>query len=155
MLRQAFISHTGQDVGDGLNAANFATHLADRLRGNGIKTFLDHKSLEPGDPWINKISDHARHSQVMVVVLSPSYFLRYWSTRELDLALRAKEEGAGITIIPVYFAIDDLGELLRTRTSSAMAGQVARAENCKQSGGGRRSVDGKPGAAKCVSGRKV
>lgn len=99
----------------GLNAANFATHLVERLSRSGVDFFLDHRSLKPGDDWSDKIMDHAERSQVMVVVLSPTYFLRYWCMHELDLAMRAKDQGAGITIVPVYYGIEDLGGLIKAQ----------------------------------------
>jgi TIR domain len=108
MIRQAFISHTGQDPG----AATFAAQLSKDLHGIGISTFLDHRSLEGGDDWSELIEHNARHSQVMVVVLSESYFRRWWCMRELDLAVSAKKQGEQIVVIPVYYGISDLGDLI-------------------------------------------
>jgi TIR domain len=119
MLRQAFISHTGQDNDNGINAASFATHLAERLGRAGISSFLDHKSLKPGEDWSDDINHHAQHSSVMVVVLSRSYFQRYWCMRELDLAISmTRQQQNQITILPVYYGIDDLGATFQSQQSA-------------------------------------
>jgi TIR domain len=115
MLSQTFISHTGQDR----DAATFAGNLAERLRGIGITFFLDQPSLNGGDDWSNKIVDNAQHSSVMVVVLSESYFQRYWCMRELDLAISMmRHQHKQITIIPVYYGITDLGDMIKTQQSA-------------------------------------
>jgi TIR domain len=111
MIRQAFISHTGQDPG----AATFAAQLSKDLRGIGISTFLDHRSLGGGDDWSEVIKHNARHSHVMVVVLSQSYFQQWWCMRELDLAVSAKMQGEHIAVIPVYYGITDLGDMIKTQ----------------------------------------
>jgi TIR domain len=118
-LSQAFLSHTGQDNDNGHNAANFTKHVAASLRRDGIQRFLDCDSLKLGADWSDDITDNAQHSRVMVAVLSPSYFERYWCMRELDLAITASTSIDGITIIPVFYGIRGLGALLKDKTVSA------------------------------------
>ncbi|CAM9157218.1 unnamed protein product [Chrysoparadoxa australica] len=107
LKRQAFISHTGGDEG----AATFAANLAEALKRDGVSYFIDYDSLPSGCDWSEDINREAQRSEVMIVVLSPHYFLRYWCMRELDLAMRAIERGAPITIIPVYYHIPNLDNL--------------------------------------------
>ncbi|CAM9351142.1 unnamed protein product, partial [Chrysoparadoxa australica] len=102
--RQAFISYFGGDKG----AANFTANLAEALEKDGVPFFLDYANLLPGCNWREVITREAQCSQVMIVVLSPNYFLRYWPMRELDLAMCAIEGGAPIAIIPVYCGIPNL-----------------------------------------------
>lgn len=128
LWRQAFISHTGADRKDGINSANFATSLAERLEQNGVQVFIDHQSIEGGDDWRDKLVHHVGRSQVIVVVLSETYFKRYWCMRELDLAIQAVDSQTGprMIIIPVFYGVQDLGALKRvqewwwTRDSKAL-----------------------------------
>ncbi|CAM9361946.1 unnamed protein product, partial [Chrysoparadoxa australica] len=109
LVPKAFISHTGKDADlPGLNPANFVAWLDEYLREvKYVKTFID-RHIEKGDLWMKKIREEASTSQVMVVVLSPSYPLRYWCMVELDLAI----ETAEIIIIPVYYGIKDDDDLI-------------------------------------------
>ncbi|CAM9701826.1 unnamed protein product, partial [Chrysoparadoxa australica] len=68
--------------------------------------FIDHHGIEKGSSWMTVIREAASTSQVMVVVLSPSYPLRHWCMVELDLAMKSVKAGAKITIIPVYYGIN-------------------------------------------------
>lgn len=113
LLPQAFISHTGVDKHDGINSAAFASGLNALIKQDGIATFIDHSNIEGGDDWSQDILKHAQQSQVMVVILTRSYFLRYWCMRELDLAMQAKASGVDITIIPVCYGIDSLDAELK------------------------------------------
>ena len=121
LLRQAFVSHTGQDRQGGRSSATFAAGLVVQLKQqHGVDVFVDYDSLKPGADWSQEIEQHAELSGVMVVVLSPSYFIRYWCMRELDLALASKQDRdkraqgrreQGITIIPVYYGIGSPNDL--------------------------------------------
>ena len=83
-----------------------AGFLEARLCERGVPTFIDYKKLESGSDWSAELERHAQLSRVMVLLLSPAYFTRYWCMRELDLATaawRSRRDSGGdnITIIPV------------------------------------------------------
>ncbi|CAM9526733.1 unnamed protein product [Chrysoparadoxa australica] len=113
VVPRAFISHTGQDENlPNLSPAFFAYKLRDYLVQR-VETFYD-ADIEKGDDYRDAIRKAARTCQVMVIVLSPTYPLRYWCMLELDLAMKAKDGGANITIIPVYYSISSGDELAVT-----------------------------------------
>ncbi|CAM9873787.1 unnamed protein product, partial [Chrysoparadoxa australica] len=113
VVPRAFISHTGQDEQmAGRSPATFTSELHDYLEQR-VETFYD-AYIEKGDDYRDAIRKAARTCQVMVVVLSPTYPLRYWCMSELDLAMKAKDDGANITIIPVYYGISSGDELAAT-----------------------------------------
>ncbi len=85
LLRQAFISHTGQHD----TSRVVATFLAKQLKSQGVQRFIDYDALNPGSDWSEELERHAQLSKVMVLLLSPDYFSRYWCMRELDLAMAA------------------------------------------------------------------
>lgn len=84
LLRQVFLSHTGQDEG----AKNFAVSvLAPALQAAGLTVFTDCGDLQPGSSWPDLLVEAACRSAVTVVVLSKAYTERFWCMLELDLAL--------------------------------------------------------------------
>ena len=91
LVCQVLISHTGQDK----LAANLSNHVY-KKRHVTLDTFLDSKWIHPGDLWRKVIEENASRCQVIVCLLSPNYFRRYWCLHELDLAMQA-----GCRILPV------------------------------------------------------
>mmetsp|Transcript_26092 Transcript_26092/g.71870 ORF Transcript_26092/g.71870 Transcript_26092/m.71870 type:complete len:803 (+) Transcript_26092:30-2438(+) len=83
-----FVSHTGQDD----DACRFASFLARELNHEGIPTFFDTMSIETSDLWETKIESHVRNCLLFICVLSANYFKRYWTHRELDLALEKERK---------------------------------------------------------------
>ncbi len=43
------------------------------LRRSGVDTFIDNEALKPGCDWTEELGRHAELSEVMVLVLTPTY----------------------------------------------------------------------------------
>jgi len=56
--------------------------LAERLRGDGVRVWLDVWEIEPGDPISMKIQHGLEKSRTMVMCMSPDYFESEWGRLE-------------------------------------------------------------------------
>jgi len=103
LLRQVFISHTGQDEG----AKEFAACvLKPALEAAGMKVYMDFSDLSLGSAWPQLLVTAACLSAVTVVVLSKTYTERFWCMLELDLALHGHPEHPRQQqplVIPVFY----------------------------------------------------
>ena len=92
-----FISHTGPDSGW------LAAWLHRELTANGLRAFLDEKSISAGTEWSEELRRAVWTCRVFIVLVSPGFFLRQWPVLELRTALRrAAEQPPAITIMPLY-----------------------------------------------------
>jgi hypothetical protein len=100
LLRQAFISHSGQDK----DARVFACSvLAPALQTANMPVYIDFQDLEPGGKWPVALMNAAANSQVVVAVLSRSCVRRFWCMLELDLALHWRKDcSMQPLVIPVF-----------------------------------------------------
>lgn len=75
--------------------------VADALNERGIKTFLDERSLIPGQQWQGKLVDALNEYDCAAVFLGP-HGLGIWQHNELQLAQnRQAREGDDFPVIPV------------------------------------------------------
>ena len=100
-----FISHAGSDSGD------LAGWLHRELGLHGLSAFLDEDPhcIPAGPPWAEQLRKGVWTCRVLIVLLSPSFWLRAWPVRELRIALErtqrqadSPEQPGAFTIIPVY-----------------------------------------------------
>jgi hypothetical protein len=98
--RDVFLSHASDDK-DAV-----ARPLAEQLRARGVSVWFDEYELVLGDSLRKKIGDGLRHSQVGVVILSPSFFARDWPQWELD-GLTARQIALEPNVIlPVWHDVE-------------------------------------------------
>ncbi len=90
-----FISHASEDK------SLVARPLAIGLRKRGFKVWYDEFMLKLGDGLRESIDRGIRDSRFGVVVLSPAFFGKKWTNRELD-GLTTQEVSSGKTILPVW-----------------------------------------------------
>jgi TIR domain len=86
-----FISHASEDKDD------FARALADSLRRQNYRVWYDEFSLKIGDSLRASIDEGLRSSAFGIVLLSPAFFSKKWTQRELG-ALVSSDAG----ILPVW-----------------------------------------------------
>lgn len=101
-----FVCHASEDKAD------FVEPLAKELAVRGIKVWYDAFALKLGDSLRQKIDEGLRKSRFGLVILSPSFFQKQWTQRELD-GLTEKEMRAGEkVIIPIWHNVshDDVLE---------------------------------------------
>jgi hypothetical protein len=89
-----FISHASEDK-------PFVKSLADRLRIEGVNIWYDEYSLKLGDSLREKIDDGLKKCQYGLVVLSPDFFIKKWTRKELD-GLASKEIIGTNVILPIW-----------------------------------------------------
>ena len=70
--------------------------LEERLRKHGFQVSTDATSVPPGESFINELQRTITAADVMVVLLSPSYFELTWCQQETAVAAASK-----MPIIPV------------------------------------------------------
>jgi hypothetical protein len=98
MEYDVFISHASE------NKSEVALPLANLLRANGIKVWIDAFELKLGDSLRRSIDRGLSMSRYGVVILSPEFLKKEWPQRELD-GLAARETGIGKVILPVWHNI--------------------------------------------------
>jgi hypothetical protein len=110
-----FISHASEDRKD------VALPVARLLKERGLKVWLDDFELTLGDSLRRSIDHGLSHSKFGVIILSPDFFRKEWSARELD-GLLAREEDGEKVILPVWHRVSQ-ADLLRF--SPLLAGRLS------------------------------
>jgi hypothetical protein len=91
-----FISHASEDK------AKFADSLAKALTNRGLRVWYDEMVLAVGDSLRREIDKGLALSRFGIVILSPHFFEKHWTNKELD-GLAAKEaSGADKVVLPVW-----------------------------------------------------
>lgn len=99
--RDAFISHASEDKADA------ARPIAEALRAQGYTVWLDEAELKVGDRLLDKIDDGLANSRFGIVILSPNFFGKKWTRRELAGLVAREDAEERIVILPVWFNVDD------------------------------------------------
>lgn len=96
-----FICHASEDK------ATAARPIADALRARGYAVWLDEAELTIGARLLDRIDDGLANCRFGIVILSPSFFGKKWTRRELA-GLVAREDAEDRTIIlPVWLDVDE------------------------------------------------
>ena len=95
MVWDLFISHASEDK-DAV-----ARPLADKFISHGLKVWYDEYTLTVGDSLRRSIDRGLAGSRYGVVILSPHFFEKEWTQKELD-GLVAREDGSEKRILPVW-----------------------------------------------------
>jgi hypothetical protein len=99
MLHDVFICHASEDKDD------IVRPLAEMLRAHHLAVWYDEFSLAVGDSLREAIDQGLASSRFGIVVLSPSFFQKRWTQRELNgLVSREMAEGRHITL-PIWHDI--------------------------------------------------
>jgi len=100
MQYDVFICHASEDKDD------FVRPLAEKLRQQHLDVWYDEFSLKIGDSLTQKIDEGLSVSRFGIVVLSPSFFKKPWTKRELNgLTLREMVEKRDL-ILPIWHRVD-------------------------------------------------
>lgn len=94
-----FISYSHRDK-------DFARQLDASLIARSVKTFLDEREIQVGDPIPEKIYDGIAASTHLVYVISASSVNSRWVQEELSIAKMIEKESEGFKILPVL--IDEI-----------------------------------------------
>jgi len=100
LLHDVFICHASEDKDD------FVRPLAEALRARHLEVWYDEFSLRVGDSLREAIDRGLANSRFGVVVLSPAFFRKRWTRRELNgLVAREMHEGREL-LLPVWHGVD-------------------------------------------------
>ena len=77
---------------------------ADAIIAKGAKVWLDKYEMTVGDSLRQSIDDGLAHSRYGIVILSETYFKKFWTGKELN-GLFAKQEDGKKVILPVWHNI--------------------------------------------------
>ncbi|MFX1803096.1 toll/interleukin-1 receptor domain-containing protein [Paraburkholderia sp. A1RO-5] len=110
-----FISHASEDKAD------VALPLAERLRAEGLRVWLDSFELTVGDSLRQSIERGLAGSRFGIVIISPEFLQKHWPQAELD-GLAARETAGVKVILPVWHRVNEAA----VRAQSPMlAGRLA------------------------------
>lgn len=98
MRYDVFISHASEDK------VRVAVPLAHQLKKLGLKVWFDEFELTLGDSLRRSIDYGLTESRFGIVILSPNFFKKEWSKRELD-GLVARDDGKEKVILPIWHNI--------------------------------------------------
>lgn len=93
-----FISHAWEDK------EAVAKPLADALISKGAEVWLDKYEMTVGDSLRQSIDDGLAHSRYGIIILSETYFKKFWTGKELN-GLFAKQEHGEKVILPIWHNI--------------------------------------------------
>jgi hypothetical protein len=111
-----FICHASEDKDD------IALPLANALIARGYTVWLDKFVLKLGDRLLDRIDDGIASCRFGIVILSPKFFEKKWTKRELSgLAAREDAEERPL-ILPIRHNIDQAGLARRSPLLAAILG---------------------------------
>ena len=92
-----FVSHAND------NKQSFVDSLSAGLSRLGIKVWYDSSILDWGDDWKAKIKEGLEKSRFGIVVLSPQFIGREWTTKELTELLNRQNERHEKVVLPLLY----------------------------------------------------
>ncbi len=100
-MHQVFISYASDKGETEASDLQAAETVCSALEAQGIKCFIAHRDIEPGDDWLNTLLDAVEQCKVMVLVVSSNTHKSEWVKDEIAFA-----RDLNIKIIP--FRIEDV-----------------------------------------------
>jgi hypothetical protein len=114
---KVFISYAGEDE------ERFVRPFAERLRANGVDTWVAFWDMLPGDKLVSKIFDEGlRPSDAVIVILSKFSVDKPWVKDELHYA-KVRQIEEKVRLIPVKIEPCDIPECVRTTLWEEIADQ--------------------------------
>jgi len=105
---QAFISYSRAD-------RQSIIPLASLLADLGLNVWLDTRDIQPGEVFVEAISNAIASADVYVVALSPTSMASDWVRHELGIALTLETETGNPKVLPVLLAKTDIPAVLAGR----------------------------------------
>ncbi|CAD6223460.1 unnamed protein product [Miscanthus lutarioriparius] len=93
-----FINHRGVDTKH--NVARLLYDRLEHLSGGRVRSFLDSKSMRPGDRLHESINEGIRQCRVAVAIFSPRYFDSDFCLHELANIVESRK-----LLIPIFYGI--------------------------------------------------
>jgi len=99
-MPSVFICHASEDK------AAIARPLAVALRDRHVEVWFDEFSLRVGDSLREKIDEGLAKSDFGIVIVSPAFFAKRWTQRELSGLVAREMAGTRAIVLPVWHDID-------------------------------------------------
>ncbi|XP_019425012.1 PREDICTED: TMV resistance protein N-like [Lupinus angustifolius] len=95
-----FISFRGKNTRD-----DFARHLGDALRSNGIEIFLDEKEHERGEEMNPALDNAIQESWIAVVIFCINYAYSSWCLEELAKVMEYSKDKS-MLVLPIFYKVN-------------------------------------------------
>lgn len=124
-----FISHAHEDKEE------VARPLAELLEREGLAVWFDEFTLKVGDGLLASVDQGLAGSRFGVVILSPWFFRKSWTRRELAGLATRQLAGINVAILPVWHGVDrdavvayspPLADVVAARTSDGLPSIVTK-----------------------------
>ncbi|MFP2165848.1 toll/interleukin-1 receptor domain-containing protein [Enterobacter ludwigii] len=96
-MHDTFISYAVEDN-------DFVTDVAFGLKNNGLSVWFAPMSLKVGDRLLDSIEKGMNESRTGILVLSPAYLTKSWTSFEMDALIRKNIEG-NTKILPIWLNV--------------------------------------------------
>ena len=104
-MPSVFLCHNSKDK-------PFVRELADRLKSDGVRVWLDEAELNIGDSLIEKISGGIEDMEYVAVIISKNSIISHWVQKEISLAMSKEIVGPRVTVLPILVNKCSLPEAL-------------------------------------------
>ena len=104
-MPSVFLCHNSKDK-------PFVRELADRLKSDGVRVWLDEAELNIGDSLIEKISGGIEDMEYVAVIISKNSIESRWVQKEISLAMSKEIAGRSVTVLPILVNKCNLPEAL-------------------------------------------
>src|SRR5687768_17613600 len=101
-----FLSHSSKDK-------PAVRELAERLRKDGLRVWLDEWVIQPGDMIGLKVEEGLQTARTLVLVMSPNTFASDWVTLERHTVLFRDPTNRNRRFIPLLLEQTDIPDILR------------------------------------------
>ncbi len=101
-----FLSHSSKDKPT-------VRELAERLRRDGLRVWLDEWEIQPGDPILLKIEEGLEQSRTLVLAMSANAFASEWVTLERQTAMFRDPTNQQRRFIPLRLDDAEIKDALR------------------------------------------
>ena len=98
---QVFISYASENINSTTSDRKVADRICTALESQGIRCWIAHRDILPGDAWMDAITDAVDQTKIIILVFSANTEKSKWVKDEIGLALEENK-----TIIP--FRIQDV-----------------------------------------------
>ena len=103
-----FLSHSSKDK-------FFVRELAERLRGYGVKVWLDEAEIKVGESLSTKIGKAIDENDYVGVVLSQNSINSEWVQRELQVAIHKEFSKKQVVVLPMLLEKVEIPPFLRDK----------------------------------------
>lgn len=103
-----FLSHNSKDK-------VFVRRLAETLRSNDIRVWLDEAEIEIGDSLIDKVSEAIHDTDFIAAVISKNSIGSHWVKKELSLAMSKEIKNKKVVVLPILLDRCELPNYLKDK----------------------------------------